>query len=116
MVEVAFVPAFTWDSLTFIKDDLAKRGIMLTYKKVEFDSVGCLTYIELNVDCGDGEGIFAHKKSFEIKEWSLKDPDYRCGFYRYYPKSVPRTHVTTFATGCLNRLSEDPLKRYEKLK
>ena len=109
LVEVAFVPAFTRDSLDFIKEDLAKRGIKVTYKKVKFDNAGRLTYINCGVDCGDDSGSFA---TGELLKASKK----RFGFFRDYSKDA----LPTFAIGCINCNSKchgyDPLRRYKKLK
>ena len=48
-IEVAFTHAFTFDSLVFIKEDLAKRGFQLNYKKLEFDETNHLIAIECSI-------------------------------------------------------------------
>ena len=45
-IEVAFTYALTFDSLVYIKDDLAKRGFQLNFKRLEFDSTNHLIDIE----------------------------------------------------------------------
>ena len=110
LVEVAFVSAFTWDSLVFIKEDLAKRGIKVTYNKVEFDNAGRLTLIECSVDCGDHKGSFATGEVLKDSEVGT-----RFGFFRDYSKDAS----SVFATGCLNCRGcneDDNIKRYKKLK
>jgi transcriptional regulator with XRE-family HTH domain len=106
-VEVAFTDDFTIDSLDFIKNELQKRGITVSYKKATFDKTGHLIAISVSVDCGDGfsggfnnEGdplsvFFSYGKDLKPMEIG---GDRRYGFFRDYRKNAK----TPFATGCLN--------------
>ena len=96
LVEVAFTNAFTIDSLMDIKNDLVKRGIILNYKKLEFDETNHLLLINCEVVCPDG-----FKGSFEIGMLNSKEiMTRRFGFYRNYSKKVK----SPFGTGCIDEM------------
>jgi len=90
-VEVAFTHELTLDSLIFIKNDLANRGILLHYKNLEFDDTSYLVSIDCEVVCEDG-----FKGSFYVNLLNIDKKRY--GFYRDYSKKAK----SPFGTGCIN--------------
>jgi DNA-binding XRE family transcriptional regulator len=106
-VEVAFTNDFTIDSLVYIKNELMKRGITISYKRADFDKAGRLLTVSASVDCGDGfSGSFSNEADpfsvFFRYEEGLKQvsnaKEKRVGFFRYYNKKAK----ILFLAGCIN--------------
>lgn len=89
-VEAAFTHILTLDSLVQIKKDLQDIGIIVHYKKIEFDNQNLLLSLDCQVICNDGfSGSFATV--------TTQNEDKRIGFYRdYSPNSE-----SPFGTGGL---------------
>jgi len=93
LVEVAFTNAFTLDSLIYIKNEVANRGILLNYKELKFDETGHLLSIDCEVVCNSGR----NSGSFSIGMLNLENKNRRFGFYRNYSKNAK----SILGTGCL---------------
>jgi hypothetical protein len=78
-IEVAFTNEFTFDSLVYIKNDLKIKGIIINYKKIEFDETNKLLSIDCEIDCKDG-----FKGSFVEGLLNSTNKNKRFGFYRDY--------------------------------
>src|SRR5665647_2600816 len=92
-IEVAFTNKLTFDSLIYIKNDLKTRGIVIQYKKIEFDDKHQLLAIDCEIDCGVGK----EKGSFGVGFLNSRNKNKRFGFYRNYSKN-PKS---TFGTGLI---------------
>lgn len=91
-VEVVFSRQMTFADLVQIQKELAAKGIVLDYRKLEFDGEGKLLAIHFVVDCGDGfKGDAQRRLSY----------DSRFGFFRDYAKNA----ITPFGTGNLQPAS-----------
>jgi transcriptional regulator with XRE-family HTH domain len=93
LVEVAFTNAFTLDSLVRVKNELAKREIILNYKELKFDERGHLILIDVEVDCNDG-----FRGSFSASGLNSENKNVRIGFYRNFSG----TARSPFGTGLLS--------------
>ena len=91
-IEVAFTNKLTFDSLVYIKNDLKARGIIIYYKKIEFDDKNQLQSIDCEINCGDG-----YSGSFGAAFLSTTNINKRMGFYRNYLKNTK----SPFGTGLL---------------
>lgn len=91
-IEVAFTNDLTFDSLVYIKNDLKTRGIIIYYKKIEFDDKNQLQTIECQINCRDG-----YSGSFGASFLSTTNMNKRMGFYRNYLKNAK----SPFGTGLL---------------
>ncbi len=92
-VEAAFTRNLTLDSLLQIKKDLQKIGIVIHYKKIEFDIHNFLSNLDCQVICNDG-----FSGSFSTGILSSHNNNMRIGFFRdYSPNSK-----SPFGTGPLN--------------
>src|SRR5687768_4220565 len=89
-VEVVFNRQLNFNDLVKIKMEIADKGILLDYKRMEFDNNGKLKSISFKVDCKDG---FSGSASSE----ELSN-DSRFGFYRDYSKDA----ASPFGTGGLS--------------
>lgn len=91
-IEVAFTNKLTFDSLVYIKNDLIARGIIINYKKIEFDDNNQLLAIGCEIDCGIGK----EKGSFEIGLLNSTNKNKRYGFYRDSSKNTKSLFGTGF--------------------
>ena len=91
-IEVAFTNELTFDSLVYIKNDLKTRGIIIYYKKIEFDDKNQLQSIDCEVNCRDG-----FSGSFGAYFLSTTNMNKRMGFYRNYLKNAK----SPFGTGLI---------------
>ncbi|HEY1113788.1 MAG TPA: hypothetical protein VGE66_09505 [Chitinophagaceae bacterium] len=85
-VEVIFSRQMTFADLVKIQKELADKGIVLDYRKLEFDGEGKLLAIHFLVDCGDGFTGDAQRRLTY---------DGRFGFFRDYAQNAQ----TPFGTG-----------------
>lgn len=92
-VEVAFTHCLTLDSLVNIKNELQKIGIVLHYKKIEFDVHNLLVNLDCEVICNDG-----FSGSFGTGLLSSQNSNRRIGFYRDYTRNAK----SPFGTGPLD--------------
>jgi len=92
-IEVAFTNDLTFDSLVYIKNDLKTKGIIIYYKKIEFDDKNQLQSIDCEVNCKDG-----FSGSFGASFLGTTNINKRYGFYRDYSKN-PKS---PFGTGLLD--------------
>lgn len=92
-VEVAFTHSLTLDSLIKIKNDLQKIGIVIHYKKIEFDLFNLLVNLYCEVICNDG-----FSGSFGTGVLNSQYPRKRIGFYRDYSPNAE----SPFGTGPLD--------------
>ncbi|MDD3033469.1 MAG: helix-turn-helix domain-containing protein [Bacteroidales bacterium] len=92
-VEVAFTHSLTLDSLIKIKNDLQKIGIVIHYKKIEFDLFNLLVNLDCEVICNDG-----FSGSFGTGVLNSQNPRKRIGFYRDYSPNAE----SPFGTGFLD--------------
>jgi len=90
--EVAFTNKLTFDSLVYIKNDLKTRGIMLYYKKIEFDDKNQLVSIDGWVESKDG-----CKGGFGVGFLNSTNKNKRIGFFFDYSKNAK----IPFQTGSL---------------
>lgn len=88
-IEVNFDRHLEFNDLVKIKLDMSQHGIVLDYKKLEFDESGKLTVISFLVDCKDG--FYGSATSSELTNQT------RFGFYRDYAKDAE----SAFGTGGL---------------
>lgn len=88
-IEVIFNRKTELNDLAKIKLDLAKKGIVLDYRKIEFDKYGDLISLYFTVDCKDGFSGSAESASLTNQS--------KFGFYRDYSKGV----VSPFGVGNL---------------
>ena len=88
-VQVIFNRTLDFNAIVKIKLDLSEKGIVLTYKSLEFDETGKLKSIEFEVNCKDGFSGSAGMKNLTNQS--------RLGFYRDYSKNV----VTPFKVGTI---------------
>jgi len=91
-IEVAFTNDLTFDSLVYIKNDLKARGIIIYYKKIEFDDKNQLQSIDCEVNCKDG-----FSGSFGAYFLGTTNINKRMGFYRNYLKNAK----SPFGTGLI---------------
>ena len=77
-IEVIFNRHLEFNDLVKIKLDMSQHGIVLNYKKLEFDDNGKLIFIYFQVDCKDGFSGSASTGGEELTNQS------RLGFYRDY--------------------------------
>jgi len=91
-IEVAFTNDLTFDSLVYIKNDLKTKGIIIYYKKIEFDDKNQLQSIDCEVNCRDG-----FSGSFGVAFLSTTNMNKRMGFYRNYLKNAK----SPFGTGLI---------------
>ncbi|SNR14771.1 N-acetylmuramoyl-L-alanine amidase [Tenacibaculum jejuense] len=90
-VKIAFTNDLTLDDLTQIKKDLLNKGIIVDYKKLEFDKNNKLQAIGCFVDCNDGfNGYFFTNNLNGNRKY---------GFYRDYDINSP----SPFGTGTLKK-------------
>ena len=74
-----------FSELVMIKRECERLGIVINYKKIEYNEAGQLKSIAFNVDCGDGfSGGASSDKVLEDK---------KPGFYRDY--NDPESHFGT---------------------
>lgn len=92
-VEAAFTRSLTLDSLVHIKQDLEDIGIILHYKKIEFDVHNLLINLDGAVICNDG-----FSGSFGTGDLRTYNRNERIGFYRNYSANSE----SPFGTGLLN--------------
>jgi hypothetical protein len=88
-IEVNFDRHLEFNDLVKIKLDMSQHGIVLDYKKIEFDDYGKLTFISFQVDCKDG--FSGSATSSELTNQT------RFGFFRNYVKDAE----IAFGTGGL---------------
>ena len=89
-IEAVYTNSLTLDSLVRVKNELENHGIIVNYKKLEFDKENHLISIYCDVDCNDG-----FKGSFGIGMLDTDNRKTRMGFVRDYSK----TAKTPFCTG-----------------
>ena len=89
-VEIFFKPGTGFTELVMIKAHLEKKGIILDYKKIEYNEAGELVSISFYVDCRNG---FSGSASTD----NLKEAP--VGFYRDYSKDSP----SPFGTGARSK-------------
>ncbi len=77
-IEVIFNRHLEFNDLVKIKLDMSQHGIVLNYKKLEFDDYGKLIFISFQVDCKDGFSGSAWTGGEELTNQS------HFGFYRDY--------------------------------
>ena len=82
-IQVAFTNELTFDSLVYIKNDLKARGIIIYYKKIEFDDKNQLQSIDCEVNCKDG-----YSGSFGATFLGTTNINKRYGFFRNYIKNA----------------------------
>lgn len=92
-VEAAFTHSLTLDSLVKIKNQLQKIGIVIHYKKIEFDVHNLLLNLDCEVICNDG-----FSGSFGTGVLNTQSSNRRIGFYRDY---TPNAN-SPFGTGPLD--------------
>lgn len=92
-VEVAFTRNLNLDSLVRIKSELQKIGIVIHYKKIEFDIFNLLVNLDCEVICNDG-----FSGSFGTGLLSSQNSNRRIGFYRDYSPNAK----SPFGTGILD--------------
>jgi len=88
-IEISFTSKLNFNDIVKIKLDLSEKGIILNYKKLNFDDYGKLEYISFFVDCKDG---FSGAASSDLNNQS------RFGFFRDYSENA----ISPFGTGGLN--------------
>jgi hypothetical protein len=93
-VVVIFTRTLKFADLMKIKHDVAKKGITVDYRNLEFDENGYLQGIDFVVDCNDGNKGSA-------KNLKLTSQD-KFGFCRKYSKNAK----FYFSTGALNGLDD----------
>lgn len=79
IVKATFTHSLTLDSLVKIKQELQNIGIIIHYKKIEFDVHNLLINLDSEVICNDG-----FSGSFGTGMLNTKDTERRIGFYRDY--------------------------------
>ena len=89
-IEIFFNSGTGFTELTMIKAHLETKGILLDYKKIEYNNKGELISISFFVDCRDG---FSGSASTD----NLKASPF--GFYRDYSKGA----ASPFGTGARNK-------------
>jgi transcriptional regulator with XRE-family HTH domain len=82
-IEAVFTNSLTLDSLVRVKNELKIHGIIVNYKKLEFDKKNHLMSIDCDVDC-NGE----FKGSFGIGMLNASNKNKRMGFVRDYSKGA----------------------------
>ena len=82
-IEAVFTNSLTLDSLIRVKNELEIHGIIVNYKKLEFDKKNHLMSIDCDVDC-NGE----FKGSFGIGMLNADNKNKRMGFVRDYSKGA----------------------------
>jgi transcriptional regulator with XRE-family HTH domain len=92
-VEVAFTHSLNLDSLIKIKRELEKIGIVIHYKKIEFNVHNLLVNLDCEVICNDG-----FSGSFGTGSLSSQNSNKRIGFYRDYSPDAK----SPFGTGFLD--------------
>jgi transcriptional regulator with XRE-family HTH domain len=98
-VEAAFTRNLTLDSLVQIKKDLQVIGIVVQYKKIEFDVHNLLLNLDCLVICNDG-----FSGSFGTGDLTMRNRTERIGFYRDYTPNCS----TPFGTELLGEKSPRP--------
>jgi hypothetical protein len=89
-IEVFFNSGTGFTELVMIKAQLETKGIVMNYKKIEYNKNGELVSIHFFVDCRDG---FSGSASTD----NLKKVPF--GFYRDYSKDA----ASPFGTGAFNK-------------
>ncbi len=89
-IEVLFNSSTGFTELVMIKAHLETKGIVMDYKKIEYNKKGELVSIHFFVDCRDG---FSGSASTD----NLKKVPF--GFYRDYSKDA----ASPFGTGAFNK-------------
>jgi hypothetical protein len=89
-IEVLFNSSTGFTELVMIKAHLETKGIVIDYKKIEYNKAGELICISFYVDCRDG---FSGSASTD----NLKEVPF--GFYRDYSKDA----ASPFGTGAFNK-------------
>lgn len=79
-IQVLFNQNISFTELGLIQSDCDKKGIRLTFKKIEYNEVGKLHSLSFKVDCKDG---FSGSASTEHLT-----KDLRFGFYRDYTENT----------------------------
>ena len=92
-VEVAFTHSLNLDSLIKIKRELEKIGIVIHYKKIEFNVHNLLVNLDCEVICNDG-----FSGCFGTGSLSSQNSNKRIGFYRDYSPDAK----SPFGTGFLD--------------
>lgn len=90
-IEVFFNASAGFTELVMIKADLETKGIILDYKKIEYNKQGELISLSFSVDCRDG---FSGSASTD----NLKN-NVRFGFYRDYSRDAK----SPFGTGGITK-------------
>lgn len=86
-VEIVFSKHTSFSELVRIRDHCEKKGILLGYKKVEYNEQGELMSLSFRVDCSDGfEGFGSSEKLDDEKKF---------GFFRDYGDNA----VSPFGAG-----------------
>ncbi len=80
-IEVRFSNYLTFDSLTYIKNDLKVKGITISYKKIDFDEKGRLS----EIDCAVESSLSGESGSFSLIGFSKDD---KIGFLYDYSKNA----------------------------
>lgn len=93
-VEVIFTHNLTLDSLVKIKKNLQNIGILIHYKKIEFDVHNLLVNLDCEVICNDG-----FSGSFGTGDLTKIDRNSRVGFYRDYTPGCE----SPFGTGLFDK-------------
>lgn len=89
-VEIIFTNYLKYADLATIKQDLLQKGIIIEYKRLEFDKRKNLKLIDFFVDCKDGYSGLASTSKLSKKE--------KFGFYRDYSEGS----ATHFFAGFFN--------------
>ena len=89
-IEVRFSNYLTFDSLTFIKNDLKAKGVTISYKKIGFDKKGRLS----EIDCAVESSFSDESGSFGGIGFSKDD---KMGFFYDYSKNAK---IPFCAGGC----------------
>ena len=88
-LEVTFNRQMTFEDLSEIKDQLAKKDILIEYKSLEFDENGGLSSLKFDVDCKDGfKGGASNNRIYNDTKW---------GFFRDYSENS----TSPFGTGTI---------------
>ncbi len=93
-VEAHFSYDLNLDSLISIRDRLQEIGIILHYKKIEFNIINTLEKLSAKVICNDG-----YSGSFIIEDMKMKTYKSRQGFYRDYSEEAK----SPFGTGVITK-------------
>jgi hypothetical protein len=88
-IEVVFTTSTGFTELVMIREHFAKKGIIINYKKIEYNKEGALKSLNFSVDCQDGISGSASTDNLNNKN--------KFGFYRNYSKDS----ASPFGTGNL---------------